>query len=236
VLALFNLVVAFVGNVDGASAIDTWYHPYLSFGLTFFEIVISLVVGVIITAALLGVLKAAPFEGSMWPIIKRSIKTYTGVLVRLSIILMLVGVIVTIPLSTFMAYWIADSHHMAMRIAIMIITIFQLVLIKFALANPLVVVEGKSALGAIAGSWRMTSGRFLYVLGCYLFLGTGDYLISEVFEWLGPGIFHVIDIVAALVGGLWFCLWELTGWCMYWRIKAKIEEQPEIVAVTPALN
>ena len=55
-----------------------------------------------------------------------------------------------------------------------------LLLIKYALAHPLVVVEKMEASPALSRSWKMTKGHFWYVAGCYLFIGISVLLIRWV--------------------------------------------------------
>ena len=94
---------------------------------------------------------------------------------------------------------------------------FYLVLIKYALAYPLVTVENLGAGKALTQSWKMTKNHFWYVAGCYVILWAVQWAISWTialpyglsWEWL------LVQSGLALVNSLWVIL----SWCMYLRIK-----------------
>jgi hypothetical protein len=188
-----------------------------------FLLVVQFVISAMTTAAVLGVLKSPQNDSEFWSIIKLNIKAYTGTLIRLSLLLALFASAVTMPFGFAIAAFDLSkptSFGLLIKLFAFFIAILYLVFVKFALANPLVVVEGKNAIDAIIDSWEMTKGRFGYVLGCYVFLGTADYFAISLFGYVGPGGFGFIEIAGNIVAGIFGCLWDLMAWCMYQQIKA----------------
>ncbi len=86
---------------------------------------------------------------------------------------------------------------------------------------------------AICKSWRMTRGRFWYVGGNFLFLGSAMWLMSYLLHlyvsydsWIMVGVFLILNQGYATVGQALILL----CWCMYHRIKA-LERKPETPVV-----
>jgi hypothetical protein len=97
-----------------------------------------------------------------------------------------------------------------------------LVLIKYALAFPLVVDEQLNARQALKRSWQMTRGHFWYVLLCYLVMASVHIAVNQLFAspWLDAHIpFSFSFFVKHAVGAFFDSLWIVLGWQMYLDIK-----------------
>ena len=111
-------------------------------------------------------------------------------------------------------------------ISTVLVEIVFLLLLKYALANPLVVVEDLSAPTALAVSWRMTKRRFAYVFGCYLLIGSVEagVTFASVFlrlpRWTSPEIGLLNEFFATYS--------YVLSWVMYSQIRAaeKLEQIP----------
>jgi magnesium-transporting ATPase (P-type) len=172
------------------------------------------------TAAILGMLKESQAE--IWLTIKDNIQNYTWTLIRVQILLALIAWIVVIPISMFVGFYgkeLISPNNYFLKVLVIFFAILYLVFIKFALADPVVVVEGLRARASLKRSWQMTRGRFGYVLGCYVFLGTADYFLNTEFGNFSDTSLTV-TIILNIVNELFSCLWVLLGWAMYQQIKA----------------
>lgn len=172
------------------------------------------------TAAILGVLKDP--QSDIWAAIKGSIQEYTWTLIKVQILLSLLAWIVVIPVSIIIALGgqtVTSSNNYFLQIIFVFFAIIYLVFIKFALVQPLVVVEGRRARESLKISWQMTRGRFGYVFGCYVILGAVEYFLER---WFGG--FDLVSlgwiILSSIVNALFGCLWILLGWTMYHQIKS----------------
>jgi len=180
------------------------------------------VIGVIKAAAILGVLKEPRAE--IWPVIITHIRKYTWTLIRVQILLAIVPFVFGLVISIVVAASgpkLISSASGVMQFVLVFFAILYLVFIKFALANPLVVVEGMRARQSLRESWQMTRGRFGYVFGCYVILGTVDYFLNMLFDYFdqfSPG--HGIATAGHVMTELFGCLWIVLGWTMYQQIKS----------------
>jgi hypothetical protein len=186
----------------------------------FVGVVLAVATDAIKTAAILGVLKTSPSRADLVPVIRTSIRTYTWTLIRLSILLMLITFVVTIPFSLAAVALISMHVHVfVVQILLVMIAILYLVFIKYALANPLIVVEDMRARQALVKSWEMTKGRFWYVLGCYVLLGTAEYSISSVFTHFVPETPKLFEIPLDTLNDFCESVWVLVAWRMYLQIR-----------------
>jgi hypothetical protein len=182
----------------------------------FFGLFCSLVLDAAKAAAVLGLLRRGPQENMEYEAIWKSVKTYTWTLVRLSILIGLIAMLLAIPFALVMRI-VGPS-----KFIILFLTTFYFFLVKYALADPLVVMENMNAVNALKRSWEMTKGHFWYVLGCYLFLWLGGWLIT----W---AILLPVDAPDSSMGWAWLPVhlgarfidssWLILSWCMYLRIK-----------------
>ena len=190
-------------------------------------VLIDIAIAAMVAAVILGVLKAPSPAG--WLTIKVSIRSYTWRLIILSILLAIIACLVTIPFSFIIAFYGFSAtehgpgivaHNYFIDFMIMLMAILYLLFVKYALADPLIVIEGMGPLAALKRSWQMTRGRFGYVLGCYVFLGTAEYFIGALLRnYESPHRFTWVKAIELLITSVLTCYWILLAWCMYWRIK-----------------
>jgi heme/copper-type cytochrome/quinol oxidase subunit 4 len=181
-------------------------------------------------AALLGLLRRDSLQKTALEAVRNSIKKYTWTILRL---MFLIG-LTFIPFA--LVIYIVVNLLGAHKYVIIFGMGFYLVLIKYALAYPLVVTENLKAGDALWQSWEMTKGHFRYVLGCYLFLGLGLWLIrwtitSPVND---PGFglswaWMLVQFCLMLIELLWIVL----SWCMYLRIKEMGTQPLSVFQETP---
>ena len=175
---------------------------------------VSLVLLAAKTAAILGLLTADRLENKVWKAVRSCVKIYTWTLFRLNILIGLIAILVAIPFGLVMRVTGSSAN------ITLFVTGLYLVLVKYALADPLVVVENLNARDALYRSWEMTKGHFWYVAGCYLFLGFGEWLIHKL---MGPSlngtdrgsVWILVQLGLRTIDSLWIFL----SWCMYQRIK-----------------
>ena len=187
--------------------------PLVFLGLS--AILVSFVLGAMSDAALLGILKKPESEVTFALRIFLSIKKYTWVLFRLSLLIGIIAVVLLIPFSLF-------SLWLRLRLFEVAFAVMYLVLLKYALAYPIAVNEDTTAYVALKRSWEMTKGRFWYVVFCYLIMGVGGYMLQILLQsnWMDArfsftGFFIIKLIVLGFVDSLWIVL----GWQMYREIK-----------------
>jgi len=180
-------------------------------------------------AAILGLLKRSSSENPAWLGVWNSVKIYTGTLCRLSIQIFFIAILVLAPIGASLKA--LKAPHAA---GVMVIAIY-LIFIKYALADPLVVVEHMSAWQALKRSWVMTKGHFWYVLGCYFVLWFMGWTVNAACGLNASnntgqttGISILLDLALYMFGSLWI----IVPWCMYLRIKAA--DQPPDVAIQTA--
>jgi hypothetical protein len=165
-----------------------------------------IVVGAMKTAAVFGILRRAAYEPRLWPVVAESVRTYTGPLARLSVVLMVIAFIVWVPAGFLMAPLMMLKGQYVAGVVAAFLAIVYLIFVKFALATPLVVVEGLPAHDAVKVSWTMTRGQFWYVLGCYVLIAVGEYCVELFCGFLVPhrhsmfkGVFNVEETINATV-------------------------------------
>lgn len=193
------------------------------------EIFLSLAIGIggiflinAKAAALLGILGRHSLGQNSWKAGWSSALTHTGTLFRVTLLLGLYSIPILLVIGV-----IARIFGHSQFIGLVGMALF-LIFLKYALADPLVVVENWSAVEALRRSWKMTKGHFGYVAGCYLIMGGAEWLVtwglSSPVPEAGSG-FNWGWIVTRLVLSLVETTWVILSWCMYLRIKEADEEQ-----------
>ena len=181
-------------------------------------------------AAILGVLRRDSPQSTALGAANSSIQKYTWTLLRLMILIGLTFIPMLVLISIVVRVLGANKYAVVFALG------FYLVLIKYALAYPLVVIENLKARDALWQSWEMTKGHFGYVLGCYLFLGLSQWLIrwtiSSPINGSDSGLswaWILVQFCLMLIESLWIVL----SWCMYLRIK-EVDSiaPPQAVAAT----
>jgi hypothetical protein len=167
-------------------------------------------------AAILGLLRRESPRETVFAAVCSGIHKHTWTLLRLMILIGLTFIPFGLIISIVVHLFGANKYVLIIGMG------FYLVLIKYALAYPLVVVDNFNAGDALWRSWTMTKGHFWYVLGCYLFLGLGQWLI----HWT---ITSPVNSADSGLGWAWLpvqfglmlidALWIILSWCMYLRIK-----------------
>jgi hypothetical protein len=176
----------------------------------------SVLLGSVKTAAILGLLRKESLGKTFVAAVGSSIHQHTWTLLRLMLLIALTFIPFALLISIIVRLMGANKFMVVFAMG------FYLVLIKYALAYPLVVVENLNAKDALVQSWKMTKGHFRYVLGCYLFLWLGQWLINWRLPWnlngssSGLGWDHIpLQLGVALLEPMWIIL----SWSMYLRIK-----------------
>jgi hypothetical protein len=192
----------------------------------------SLIFGAATDAALLGFLREP--DHAAWKVIWTSVRTYTWVLFRLILLIALIAFAAMIPFLLLLR-WL----HWAPLVSFAVAFVY-LVLIKYALAFPLVVDEQLNARQALKRSWKMTRGHFWYVLFCYLVMASAHIMVNQLFAspWLDAHVpFSFSFFVKHAADGFFDSLWIILGWQMYLDIKdadeTPIPIHPDITATTP---
>ncbi len=198
-------------------------HSSVFFLVSFPMDVVLLIISAMQSAVILGILKSPENETGIWPVALSSIRNYTWPLIRLALLLMLAVWVFVIPISMVVAFsgkTLISPHNYVFHVLFVFLAILYLAFIKFALAEPLIVVENMRAIDSLKKSWEMTKGRFGYVFGCYVFLGTAEYFAQQLLDhFASSASFGVVNLINHIINGLVGCLWVLMAWCMYWRIK-----------------
>lgn len=176
-------------------------------------------------AAILGILRRQSLGKTAQAAALESIKKYTWTLFRL---LLLIGIYSCGIVGIFAL--ILKMLGLG-RMGILIAIGFYLVFIKYALADPLVVVENLMARPALQRSWEMTKGHFWYVAGCYLVIGFGDWSLRRFVEAPVHVSYLGFDWLAHVGFSLTDSVWIVLSWCMYLRIKATDTPQTMEAAV-----
>jgi hypothetical protein len=218
------------------------HYLFISSIFSFLKIVVEIMIEAVVTASILGVLTISPSAAGVWDAIKGSTRRFAWRLAILMILLCLIAVVVvTIPLTLIIAIiTVAAPHGSAthpegnyfVEFTVALMAILYLIFVKYALANPLVVVEDMNPLPALRRSWQMTRGHFGYVLGCYVIVGTAEYFISYFFDLSGAtNSFTWAEATNHLFVSIMNCYWILLAWCMFWRIR-----DAENAAAAPTLS
>jgi hypothetical protein len=222
-LAIVDLIpFALTPVVHGATA-----HPspgsLKTFAVLTTELTVSVVILILIgakSAAIIGVLKE---PASPWRSALSCIRLNTWTLVRVKILLGLVAGLFLLPVYAISKTMgtLDVTHSQSHKFAFGFMAIIYFIFAKYALTDPLVVLEKSKAAVAFEKSWEMTRGRFLYVLGCILALTALNIFVNSVLQHFGDikspnllGLSHhfISDLIDSLSI---FVAWE-----MYWRIKA----------------
>jgi hypothetical protein len=186
--------------------------------ISFAGIAADLLFPAVSTAAILGVLTRPATESASWPAMRQSIAANTWTLARLYF---LIAVIAALPM-VLIVFAVAELKIKAPSLLAVWFFALYLILVKYALADPLVVVEGMDARAALKRSWQMTRGALWYVLGCYAFLAVLQMILRWLFAptnlrsatsgWSGL----LADVAEEVVAPLWV----IVSWVMYNQIKA----------------
>jgi hypothetical protein len=111
----------------------------------------------------------APSGEAKWLVMVRGVHRYTGQLVGVQLLITVIALAIFLPVGAFVIFIrLFSPFWLALIVALNYLLL--LVMLKYALANPLVVIEEMKAMPALSASWRMTRNRFGYVFGCYFLL------------------------------------------------------------------
>jgi len=192
--------------------------------------IVNLFVQVLCSAGILGLLKTQTSQEKRWDSIRVTIKTYTWTLFRAELILTLLGAVIGIVFGIVMATTATtiSRNPNAFSFLSLIFSAIFLVFLKYALADPLIVLENYGAWDALARSWEMTKDRFVYVLGCYIFLWSGIWLIDRIMQYVDDRLTGT-DLLSQVSYAFLDPLWIVMAWCMYLRIKAADQSPDEPV-------
>jgi len=190
--------------------------------LIFSSLALCMIAGALSSAGILGLLKAQSSGMKSWNSIKDCVRTYTWTLLRVVMILTFIGAIFFAIVQTIYIFLVWPFSPKRFPDTATMMGALYLIFVKYALADPLVVIEGRGALDALAQSWRMTRGHFWYVLGCYAFLWLAIWLVHWPFVKLEHRII-VIEFPVQLLRVWLDSLWVVIAWVMYFKIKAADE-------------
>jgi hypothetical protein len=168
-----------------------------------------------------------------WFAIARGIHHYTGQLVGVQVLLTVLVLLIFIPIGG-VCLLLRTAFELS---AFWLLLPFLIcpVLLKYALADPLVVAENLKAGSALKVSWGMTRSHFGFVLGCYLIVAVFEWLINygtgyltalarlSLREWILPLLLLSVQIAKTYS--------YVLPWIMYVRIK--IANGDEIAEVDP---
>jgi hypothetical protein len=200
-------------------------HPTASGALRlvwFLETLLSLILNTAGSAAILGLLGKSA-EQDAWTAIWSSIQENTWTLFRLFLLILLIVMIPVVVVSFLAAYLARVGPLIALVLAF-----FYFIFIKYALANPLVVVEKMNAWQALKRSWELTRGHFWYVGGCYLFIGGSIWMITWLVTSPSSTRFHEMPWPVQVFLQLIEPIWMISAWCMYLRIR-EVEGDPVLL-------
>jgi hypothetical protein len=174
------------------------------------------------TASILGCLKRDPTQRTILGPAWQSVRAYTWTLFRVSLLLVCVAIVCALPFGLIMRVFGVSTF------TIWLLTVFYLVFAKYALADPLVVLENMTARAALQRSWKMTKGHFGYVAGCYILLGGLQWLLhtllSSPLDDASKQTFtyFMVRLYLDCADSLWIIL----AWVMYQRIKEADSQPP----------
>jgi hypothetical protein len=170
-------------------------------------------------AATLSLFRTPPDE-TKWLLMIRGVQRYTGQLVGVQLLITVIVLAMFVPIGVLFAFiHLFSPFWVALMVALSYLLL--LVMLKYALADPLVVVEELKAMPALSASWRMTKNRFGYVFGCYFLLafaiGTIYFLTGHGTRWFHASIWIApsLKVFFKLMDTVWFVL----PWIMYLRIR-----------------
>ena len=218
-LALVDLIpFALTPVVHSATAHLSYSSLYAFVALT--VLVVTFILIAIKSAAILGVLEK---PASPWRSALNCIRLNMWTLVRVKILLVLVAGLFLLPVYAISkAMGALDAtHSQTHKFAFAFMAIIYLVFAKYALTDPLVVLEKSKAAVALEKSWEMTRGRFFYVLGCILALTALNIFVNSVFQHFGDiNALNLLGLSHHFISDLIDSLSIFVAWEMYWRIKA----------------
>ena len=211
-----------------------WFFFLASFAMG----LVAMALSIAAHAAILGMLKTPALGSEAWPVIMNSIRRYMWRLFILGLLLGLIAGAITIPFSFLIFTFGFHSGHSSYVVAFisMMAAIVYLIFAKYALADPLIVAENLNPLDALGRSWQMTRGRFGYVVGCYVFVGTAEYFLTQLlqhFERTSIHTFTWLNVVDVFLKALISCYWIFLSWVMYTRIKATEAPHGESAPLAP---
>ncbi len=194
-------------------------HVLLGIGAAIGMIAFHLFLSAVRAAAILGLLKGQRTQEPGWISLYEGVKNNTWTLMQMMVLIALLAVPL-ILLFFLLNLMLSDSFGIAGGgIAVLIGVTLYLALLKYALADPLIVLEDRDAWDALEQSWVMTRGFLWYVIGCYLVLGLlqlgvtlGIGSFSATFK--GPGTW-LLELTPSIFAPLWIVM----GWCMYFDIR-----------------
>jgi hypothetical protein len=187
-------------------------------------VILGLVLQAVGMAATLSLLRHDPLPAG-WVEMVRGVQRFFVQLLGVQVLILFLGLLLLVPILG--GYFLLAQLFGVGLSALWLVggDLLFLIFLKYALADPLVVVENLKADTALAVSWRMTRNRFGFVFGCYLLVGILEAIVAGGAERL----FHEFGIAAlgVVIGEIARTYWYALPWVMYLRIKAG-EEQPTI--------
>ena len=192
-------------------------------------VIITFIIDAACRAAVLGVL-AEPAPELKLTAMRTAIRTRTWTLVRVSILLMLIAIPIEMVCGLIALPFMSAKMPGVAAVFTLFFGVIFLVLLKYALADPIVVTQGARARESLGRSWGMTRGHFGYVMLCYFLLGG----VLAVIQF-GAGKLHedvALQIVLTLFSALLNTTWIVLAWVMYQRI-VEADAQPGDAPPTP---
>jgi membrane-anchored glycerophosphoryl diester phosphodiesterase (GDPDase) len=171
-------------------------------------------------AATLGLLQAS-FAKPRWLVAAQSVRRHSGQLLGVQVLITLIAMLLMVPFG--LAFFLVKFFGGFGLIFFMMGELVFLILLKYALASPFVVVENLTATSALVVSWTMTRHRFGFVLGCYLLAGVVDGSIRAVTTLISAPTYlsGVISLPLLVISTYWYVL----PWVMYLCIR-EAEQEP----------
>ncbi len=198
---------------------DDMLHQLLAFAEALALLILDLLVIGIKPAA---ILCALAYPEKPWRSALQSVRTNTWTLVRVCILIAFVAALFILPVVAITQLFVAlgFTPYRGKNPTLLLGTIVYLVLVKYALADPIVVIEKVNARAALEKSWKMTKSRFWYVLGCILALSAIDFISRGVFSQFGDlEVKDYVGVGYCSASAVIECFSILVAWCMYWRIR-----------------
>jgi len=177
------------------------------FGATILIVIVSLIVGAFGGAAMVyvagrGKLGDRPSFGEVFSALRRlapRLLGYIGVWV-LGSLLATIGLFVVFFIVIFLAALVAAGSGLAVFWGVVtgvaIVVAVLVVLIRFALSLPVLVLEQVSAVGSMRRSWNLVKGATLRTLGIFAVAGIAIGLVSSI-----TGLFYSADMFEGMLTG-----------------------------------
>jgi membrane-anchored glycerophosphoryl diester phosphodiesterase (GDPDase) len=158
---------------------------------------------------------------SQWSLLRDSINRFAARLVGVHVSIAVIGMIVIAPVSFSVAFFGIYESSTFVTIFSVAMAILWVIFLKYALADPLVVIENRYAWDALRQSWYMTRNHVSYVAANYIVLGVPLALIGiAVGRYLPGGWLGVLaDDLYRLPLHILQAFWVTLAWAMYRRIK-----------------